>query len=33
MNRTHTTKCFKISFGDIPAYTFSMKVKDLIYIR
>jgi len=33
MAQSYKTKYFKTSFGDIPAFTFSIKVKDLIHIH
>ncbi len=33
MNELYKAKYFKTSFGDIPAFTFSMKVKDILHIH
>jgi len=33
MQETYKTKYFKTSFGDIPAYTFSMRISDLLHIH
>ena len=33
MQESYTTKFFKTSFGDIPAYTFSMRISDLLHIH
>lgn len=33
MQEMYKTKYFKTSFGDIPAYTFSMRVRDILHIH
>ena len=33
MHETYKTKYFKTSFGEIPAFTFSMRVRDLLHIH
>ena len=33
MQEKYQTKYFKTSFGDVPAFTFSMKVRDLLHIH